>query len=260
MTALDTAATGMLAQQLNVEVIANNIANLNTTGFKRQRAEFQDLLYQNFNQIGADTSDTGTIEPTGVQVGTGVQTSAVYRIVEQGGITITENPLDLAIDGRGYFEVELPSGETAYTRAGAFQLSPNGEIVTSDGYIVQPGINVPPDATSISINPSGQVFVAIDGQVAPSQVGQFNVTTFPNAAGLEAIGGNLFLETPSSGSPTTGQAGNLGFGLILQGSLENSNVNVVQEITSLITAQRAYEMNAQVIEAADEMAQTATNI
>ena len=260
MSALETAATGMLAQQLNVEVIANNIANMNTTGFKRQRAEFQDLLYQNLDQVGSDTSSSGTIEPTGVQIGTGVETSAVYRIIEQGGITITDNPLDLAIDGRGYFLVELPSGDTAYTRSGAFQLSPDGDIVTGEGYLVQPGITVPDDATSISINSSGQVFVTTDNQVSPTQVGQFDLATFANPSGLEAIGGNLFLESNSSGTPTNGTAGSTSFGLILQGSLENSNVNVVQEITSLITAQRAYEMNAQVIESADEMMQTATNI
>ena len=260
MSALETAATGMLAQQLNVEVIANNIANMNTTAFKRQRAEFQDLLYQNLDQVGTDTSDTGTIEPTGVQIGTGVETSAVSRIMEQGGITITDNPLDLAIDGRGYFLVELPSGDTAYTRAGAFQLSPDGDIVTSEGYLVQPGITVPENATSISINPNGEVFVTVDNQTNPTQVGQFDLATFANPAGLEAIGGNLFLESNSSGSPTTGTAGSTSFGLILQGNLENSNVNVVQEITTMITAQRAYEMNAKVIESADEMMQTTTNI
>ena len=260
MGAMDTAATGMLAQQLNVEVIANNIANLNTTGFKRQRAEFQDLLYQNIQEVGTSTSTTGTIQATGIQVGTGVETSAVYRIMEQGGITITDNPLDLAIDGRGYFAVELPSGETSYTRAGAFQLSPDGDIVTADGYIVQPGVTIPPDATSITINGEGEVSVTIDGQVDAVQVGQLDLATFPNGAGLEAIGQNLFLETTSSGTPTVGTAGSLGFGLIRQGSLENANVNVVQEITSLITAQRAYEMNSQVIETADEMAQTATNL
>jgi flagellar basal-body rod protein FlgG len=260
MTALDTAATGMLAQQLNVEVIANNIANLNTTGFKRQRAEFQDLLYQNLEQIGTDTSNTGTIEPTGVQIGTGVEAAAVYRITEQGGITITDNSLDLAIDGRGYFTVEMPTGESAYTRAGAFQLSPDGDIVTSEGFIVGPGVTIPPDAKAITISSTGIVSVTIDGQVNPTQVGQLDITTFPNDAGLEAIGGNMYLESASSGTPTTGAAGDFGFGFILQGALENSNVNVVQEITALITAQRAYEMNSQVIQAADEMAQTATNL
>lgn len=260
MTALDTAATGMLAQQLNVEVIANNIANLNTTGFKRQRAEFQDLLYQNLEQIGTDTSNTGTIEPTGVQIGTGVEAAAVYRITEQGGITITDNSLDLAVDGRGYFSVEMPTGESAYTRAGAFQLSPDGDIVTSEGFIVGPGVTIPPDAKAIEISSTGIVSVTIDGQVTPTQVGQLDITTFPNEAGLEAIGGNMYLESASSGTPTTGTAGDFGFGFILQGALENSNVNVVQEITALITAQRAYEMNSQVIQAADEMAQTANNL
>ncbi|MEM7169539.1 MAG: flagellar basal-body rod protein FlgG [Pseudomonadota bacterium] len=260
MSSLSIGATGMLAQQLNVEVISNNIANMNTTGFKRQRAEFQDLLYENLVRVGSDSSDTGTIEPTGIQLGLGVEPAAVYRITEQGSLTITDNPLDLAINGQGYFLVETPTGETAYTRSGAFQLSPTGDLVTSDGYIVQPGITVPSDAVSISINASGQVFAEIDGQVNSSQVGQLEIANFANEAGLEAIGGNLFLETPASGQASVAAPGTAGFGTIQQGALEGSNVNVVQEITNLITAQRAYEMNSKVIESSDEMMQIATNL
>lgn len=260
MSALDIGATGMLAQQLNVEVISNNIANMNTTGFKRQRAEFQDLLYEDLVRVGSDSSDTGTIEPTGIQLGTGVEPSAVYRIMEQGSLQMTDNPLDLAINGTGYFQVEIPTGETAYTRAGAFALSPEGDLVTSDGYVVQPGITIPADATGISINTNGEVRAIIDGQITPTLVGQLELATFANPAGLDAIGGNLFLETPASAAPSVAAPGSPGFGAIMQGSLETSNVNVVQEITSLITAQRAYEMNSKVIETANEMEQVVSNL
>ncbi len=253
MRALDIAATGMLAQQLNVEIISNNIANMNTTAYKRRRAEFQDLLYQNQQPVGTTSSDIGTIVPAGVQIGLGVRTAAVYRVSEQGAISVTENPLDLAISGDGYFQVELPSGETAYTRSGALQLSATGEIVTADGYPVQPSIVVPTDATSIAVNSSGEVLVTIDGQVAPQNVGQLQIAKFANDGGLEAIGNNFFSETPASGAATTATPGTAGFGTILQGFLETSNVNVVQEITSLINAQRAYEMNSKVIQASDEM-------
>lgn len=253
MKSLDIAATGMLAQQLNVEVISNNIANMNTTGFKRRRAEFQDLLYQNQLRVGSTSSEAGTIVPAGVQLGLGVQPAAVYRIAEQGSMNITDNPFDLAISGRGYFQVELPSGETGYTRAGAFQLSADGDLVTPDGLVVQPGITIPNNASTVTINASGQVFVTIAGQVAPQQVGQLELATFLNQAGLEPIGDNLLLETPASGTPTVGTPASTGFGSMEQGALEASNVNVVSEITNLITAQRAYEMNSRVIEASDEM-------
>jgi flagellar basal-body rod protein FlgG len=242
MRSLNIAATGMLAQQLNVEVISNNIANMNTTGFKRQRAEFQDLLYQTEERVGSSSSDTGTIVPSGVQIGVGVKTAAVYRVSQQGNLTSTDNTYDLAIQGRGYFKISLPSGDTAYTRAGSFQLSPSGQLVTTDGYTVQPGITIPPDA------------------VTPQNVGQLELATFPNDAGLEAKGDNLMLETPASGTATTAVAGSPGIGTILQGFLETSNVNVVQEITNLITAQRAYEMNSKVIEASDEMMRTLTSM
>lgn len=260
MKSLDIAATGMLSQQLNVEVISNNIANMNTTGFKRRRAEFQDLLYQNQLRVGSTSSDAGTIVPAGVQLGLGVQPAAVYRIAEQGSMNITDNPFDLAISGKGYFQVELPSGETGYTRAGAFQLSADGDLVTPDGLIVQPGITIPNNASTVTVNATGQVFVTIAGQVAPQQVGQLELATFLNQAGLEPIGDNLLLETPASGTATVGTPASTGFGSIEQGALEASNVNVVSEITNLITAQRAYEMNSKVIQASDEMMQSVTQL
>ncbi|KLN60302.1 flagellar basal-body rod protein FlgG [Kiloniella spongiae] len=260
MRSLNIGATGMLAQQLNVEVISNNIANLNTTGFKRQRAEFSDLLYQNLRRVGTNSSDTGTVVPTGIQLGLGVKPSATYRITSQGEMNITDNSLDVAINGEGYFNVELPSGETGYTRAGALQLSPTGDIVTPDGYTVQPGINVPTNAVSISINSAGEVYVKLDGQVNAALAGQFDLAIFPNEAGLEAIGDNYFLETPASGAPTNGSPNSTGFGSILQGALETSNVNAVSEITNLITAQRAYEMNSKILTASDEMMRSVANL
>lgn len=253
MRSLSIAATGMLAQQLNVEVISNNIANMNTTGFKKRRVEFQDLLYQNNRPVGSTSSDIGTIVPAGVQVGLGVRTAAVYRISEQGNMALTDNSLDLAISGDGYFQVELPSGDTAYTRAGSFQLSAEGELVTADGYRITPSIVIPEDATDIAVNASGEVLVLLDGQVDPQNVGQMQLARFANEAGLEAIGDNFFKETPASGAATVSTPGSAGFGTILQGFLETSNVNVVQEITNLINAQRAYEMNSKVIQASDEM-------
>ncbi|WP_282607970.1 flagellar basal-body rod protein FlgG [Pelagibius sp. Alg239-R121] len=260
MRSLNIGATGMLAQQLNVEVISNNIANMNTTGYKRQRAEFNDLLYQNLRRVGSTSSDTGTVVPTGVQLGLGVKPAAVYRITEQGNISITDNPLDVAINGEGYFTIELPSGETGYTRAGAFQLSPNGDVVTPDGYVIQPGITIPINATSISINASGEVSVDIDGQVAPQVVGNIELATFPNPAGLDAIGDNTFLQTAASGQATVAAPASTGTGSLLQGALETSNVNVVSEITNLITAQRAYEMNSKVIQSSDEMMQSVVQL
>ena len=260
MKALSIAATGMLAQQLNVDVISNNIANMTTTGFKRQRPEFHDLLYQNFRRVGADSSDAGTIVPSGVQIGVGVKTASVYRITEQGGLISTDNTFDLAISGKGFFTVQLPNGDSAYTRAGTFQLSPEGEIVTADGFVVDLGVVIPEGAIDVSINPNGEVQVKIDGQVTPQNVGQLELVTFPNEAGLEAIGDNLLLETPSSGAPTTGTPGSQGFGTIQQGFLETSNINAVQSITDLITAQRAYELNSKVITASDEMMQAANQL
>lgn len=256
MRSLHIAATGMQAQQTNVDVISHNLANQTTSGYKTQRAEFQDLIYQDLRRVGTNSSDIGTIVPTGVQLGLGVKTAAIYRDTEQGTVKNTSGPLDVAIQGDGYFQVELPSGEIAYTRNGAFKLSPDGEIVTADGFIVQPAIAVPDDALEISINASGEVEVKIDGQIDPSNLGQLEVAKFINPPGLEAIGDNLFLESAASGDPILGIAGEEGFGSVLQGYLENSNVNPVTEITSLIVAQRAYEMNSKVITASDEMLQS----
>ncbi len=260
MRSLDIAGTGMQAQQTNVEVISNNIANMTTTGFKRRRAEFQDLMYQSLRRVGSTSSDAGTIVPAGAQVGLGVKTAAIYRINEQGNLTQTSNTLDMAIQGSGYFQVQLPSGQTAYTRDGTFGLSASGEIVTADGYVVAPGITIPSNATSVTVSNSGQVQATIAGQTATQIVGQLQLATFSNEAGLDAQGDNLFLQTEASGNPVTGNPSSTGFGSVMQGYVESSNVNVVSEITNLITAQRAYEMNSKVITASDEMLQTLTNL
>jgi len=260
MRSLDIGATGMLAQQTNVEVISHNIANMNTTAYQRRRAEFQDLFYQNMRRVGSDSSDAQTTVPTGVQIGLGVKTAAVYRITETGNLVMTENPLDLAINGEGYFQVELPSGDTGYTRAGSFQLDDNGDIVTADGYVVQPAINIPEDAIDITVNKSGEVYYSQDGSTALTNAGQLEMAIFSNEGGLIALGDNLFQETDASGAPTTGAPGADGFGMIEQGFLETSNVNAVEEVTNLITAQRAYEMNSKVIETSDQMLATLTNL
>jgi flagellar basal-body rod protein FlgG len=260
MRSLDIAATGMLAQQLNVEVISNNIANLNTTAFKRQRAEFQDLLYQSERRVGSNSSDTGTIVPVGVQIGSGVKAAAVYRLSTQGSLTNTNNPLDLAIQGKGYFQIQMPDGTTAYTRDGSLQLSPTGELVTADGYVVEPGITLPANTTAVTINANGQVLAQVAGTVAPQTVGQLQLASFPNEAGLQATGGNYLTETPASGTAVTGNPGATAFGTIQQGYLETSNVNIVSEITNLITAQRAYEMNSKVIQTSNDMESTLSQI
>ncbi|MDG5493885.1 flagellar basal-body rod protein FlgG [Niveispirillum sp. BGYR6] len=260
MRSLSIGATGMLAQQLNVETISNNIANMTTTGYKRQRAEFQDLLYQNQRRVGSTSSDAGTVVPSGIQVGTGVKAAAIYRINEQGNISPTGNTLDLAINGQGYFQVTLPNGDTAYTRAGSLQLNAQGTIVTGDGYQVVPGIVIPQNTVDITVNPNGEVLAKLDGQVAPQNVGQLQIANFPNTAGLEAIGGNLLLETPASGQAIAGNPGAPGFGRITQGAVETSNVNIVAEITQLITAQRAYEMNSRVISTTDQMMQSVSQL
>jgi flagellar basal-body rod protein FlgG len=253
MRSLNIAATGMLAQQRNVEVVSNNLANMNTTAYMRRRTEFQDLLYQNLRRVGTASSDAGTIVPSGVQLGLGVKLAAVYRIHEQGNLTATDNTFDLAVQGRGYFRVQLPTGEIAYTRDGTFQLNANGQIVNHDGYTVLPAITVPNNAVDVTVNQSGQVLVKLQGQVALSNVGQLQIANFPNEAGLNSVGGNLYLETPASGVPVTGNPASTGFGSILQGFLETSNVNPVEEISNLISAQRAYEMNSKVIKTSDDM-------
>ena len=260
MQALRTAATGMAAQQLNVEVISNNIANMNTVGFKKQRAEFQDLLYQTVQQAGAQSSDQGTIVPTGIQIGAGVKTGSVYRISTQGAMTATSNQYDLAINGRGYFQVLTPTGETAYTRAGNFSINDQGQLVTQDGYQVQPAISIAQDATNVTISQSGQVQVTQPGNPVPSVVGQLELASFMNEGGLSAQGSNLFLQTGASGAPVTGTPGQTGFGQLMQGYTEASNVDPVTEITALIVAQRAYEMNSKVISTADTMLGVANQV
>jgi flagellar basal-body rod protein FlgG len=260
MRSLDIAGTGMQAQNTNVEVISNNIANLSTTGFKRRRAEFQDLMYQSLRRVGSNSSDTGSLVPSGAQVGLGVKTAAIYRINEQGTLQQTSNSLDLAIQGHGYFQVTQPDGTTAYTRDGTFGLSADGTIVTADGYTVQPGLQIPAAALGVTINTNGQVQVTLQDQTAPTTIGQFQIAVFPNEAGLDAQGDNLFTQTAASGAPVAGNPGSTGFGTMMQGFIETSNVNIVSEITNLITAQRAYEMNSKVISAADEMMSTLTNL
>jgi len=260
MRALSIAATGMQAQQTNVEVISHNIANMNTTGYKRQRAEFQDMLYQNMERPGATSSASGNILPLGIQIGVGVRTDAIGRITEQGNIAQTGNPYDLAISGRGYIQVNLPSGQTAYTRAGNLAVNADGAIVTTDGYAIEPAITIPQEAISVQISRDGVVEVTLQDQTDPQQVGQIELAAFINPAGLEAIGDNLFLETPASGSANVDTPGSAGMGTLMQGYTETSNVNAVEEISSLIVAQRAYEMNARIITAADEMLQTTTQL
>lgn len=260
MRSLSIAATGMLAQQTNVDVISHNIANMNTTGFKRQRAEFQDLLYQYEQRPGAISSGNDARVPTGIQLGAGVKTGAVYRIEQQGALTQTGNRYDLAIEGRGYFPVTLPSGDTAYTRDGSFQLSDQGELVTAQGLVVQPGITIPPEAIDVVISQTGLVQVKTAGNPDLQQVGQIQLATFVNDAGLEARGDNLFLETAASGQPNLANPGDPGFGSLSQGYVEASNVNPVEEITALITAQRAYEMNSRVVKTVDEMLQTSSQL
>ncbi|MFD1333712.1 flagellar basal-body rod protein FlgG [Methylopila musalis] len=256
MRALYTASSGMAAQEANVELISNNIANLRTTGFKRQRAEFQDLLYQSMRRVGSTTSEAGTLLPTGVDIGSGVKLVATPRVMSQGTVAPTEKTYDLAIRGEGFFQIDLPDGRTAYSRDGSFELDATGQLVTADGYVVQPGITVPDNALSVTINSTGQVEATLQGQTAPQVLGQLQLARFVNKSGLEAMGDNLFLETAASGTPLVDNPGAEGFGTTLQAYLEQSNVNAVTEISDLISAQRAYEMNSKVISAADQMLQS----
>jgi len=260
MRSLNIAATGMQAQQQNVEVISNNIANMNTTAFMRRRTEFHDLIYQNLRRVGSTSSDAGTIVPSGVQLGLGVKMAAVYRIHEQGNLTSTDNTFDMAIQGNGFFQVQLPDGTIGYSRDGSLQLSPSGQIVTHDGNPLIPNITVDSNAIDVTINSTGEVLVKLQGSVTPSNAGQIQLASFPNDAGLESMGNNLYQQTPASGAPATGTPGSSGFGTMLQGFLETSNVNAVAEVSELISAQRAYEMNSKVIQTSDQMMSTLNQI
>ncbi len=250
--ALWVAKTGLEAQQTRMSVISNNLANVNTTGFKRSRASFEDLLYQNERQPGAASSQQTQL-PTGLMVGTGVRVVSTDKSFQQGNVLQTGNALDVAVNGRGFFEVLLPDGTPAYTRDGSFQINAQGELVTNAGYAVQPGIQIPDGAQSVSIGSDGTVSVQLAGQAQPVQVGQLSVTDFVNPAGLQARGENLYLETAASGPAQTGTPGLGGTGTLVQGALESSNVNVVEELISMIETQRAYEMNAKAISSTDQM-------
>lgn len=260
MRALHTAATGMMAQELNVQVISNNIANMRTTGYKRQRAEFQDLLYEHVSRVGTQTSAQGNILPAGIELGSGVKTVGTPRLMTQGELTQTGKDFDLAIRGEGFFKITMPDGSTAYTRDGSFELDNQGRLVNAQGNLLQPGITIPQNATSVTINTQGQVQVTVPGTTTPNTVGQIELSIFINKAGLQSIGDNLYVETPASGAPQNGNPTTEGFGNLQQGYLEQANVEAVTEISDLIAAQRAYEMNAKVITAADQMLQSTSNL
>ena len=255
--ALWAAKTGLDAQQTEMSVISNNLANVNTTGYKEDRAVFEDLLYQNQTQVGADTSQT-TQSPSGLNIGTGVEVVSTEKEYNQGSLTQTGNTLDVAIQGQGFFQVQMPDGTLAYTRDGTFQQNAQGQLVTSSGYVVQPGITLPQGAQSVTIGTDGTVTVLLPGQSTPTQVGQLQLANFINPAGLQAIGGNLLVQSASSGSPQTGTPGVNGLGTVAQGELESSNVDVVEELVNMIQTQRAYEMNSKAISTVDQMLQYAT--
>ncbi|MCA3445254.1 MAG: flagellar basal-body rod protein FlgG [Rhodobacter sp.] len=260
MKALQIAASGMSAQQMRVDVVSNNLANMSTSGYNARRAEFADLHYQQVTRPGTVNAQDGTVLPTGVQMGLGVRPAAVSVIVQQGSLLETGGELDLAVEGKGYIEVTLPSGTSAYTRDGGLKRSADGLIVTSDGYEVAPGITIPTDARSLSINAAGEVFAYFNDQVAPQQLGQITLATFANEKGLEAMGSNLYLETAASGPAAIAVPGEDGLGTLRQGYLEESSVDPVREVTELIKAQRGYELNAKVITAADEMLAATTQV
>jgi len=259
MRALFTAATGVGAQQLRVDVIANNLANANTVGFKRSRGEFQDLLYETLRPAGSRSS-LNTQVPAGIQIGEGTRVAAVKRLFMQGAIRQTENQLDLAIEGDGFFQVTQPNGEVAYTRAGALSLDSDGRLTTPDGFPIEPEITVPSDAISVAIGADGTVSVVQSGSTTSTELGSISLVRFPNSSGLSGIGRNLFVPTDASGDPEEGTPGELGLGTIAQGFLESSNVNVAEELVGMIIAQRAYEINARVIQTADHMLEFSNNL
>jgi flagellar basal-body rod protein FlgG len=254
-----TSATGMQAQELNINVIANNLANVTTSGFKKSRAEFQDLLYESLRPAGAASSQD-TIVPTGIQLGHGVRPAAVQKIFTQGDFENTQNELDWAIEGDGFFQIEIPNGETSYSRSGEFKLDADGRIVNPDGFPLVPEMTIPSDTISISVGMDGTVSVIQAGDAAPTEIGSIELARFVNPAGLRSLGKNLYARTEASGDEITGTPGENGFGTIAQGFLEMSNVSVVDEMVSMITAQRAYEINSKVIQTADEMLQLANNL
>lgn len=260
MNALQIAASGMSAQQMRVDVVSNNLANMSTTGYNARRADFADLHYQQLAKPGAVTAQDGTVLPTGVQIGLGVRPAAVSVVLAQGSLTETGGDLDVAIEGRGYLEVTLPSGASGYTRDGSLKRTGDGLIVTSDGYQVAPGLTIPSDAQSVSINANGEVYAYFGDRVEPELLGQLSLVGFTNEKGLEAMGSNLFLESPASGPAIVGTAGVDGLGTLRQGYLEESTVDAVREVTELIKAQRGYELNAKVITAADQMLSTTTQV
>ena len=254
-----SAATGMQAQTLNIDVISNNLANVATTGFKKSRADFQDLLYQTLRSPGV-ASSADTQVPTGIQVGTGVRPAAVQKMFTQGEFVHTQNELDMAIEGEGFFQVIQPNGETAYSRSGSFKLDNEGRVVTSDGFAMEPELTIPADSLAISVGIDGTVSVLLAGENQPTEIGNIELAQFVNPAGLRSIGRNLFMPSAASGDATTGTPGAEAFGNIAQGYLESSNVSVVDEMVNMIVAQRAYETNSKTIQASDEMLQTATNL
>jgi flagellar basal-body rod protein FlgG len=259
MRSLFTAATGMEAQKLNIDVIANNLANVNTTGFKKSRADFQDLMYQTLRTPGAPSGE-GTIIPSGIQVGLGVKPVAIQKIFLQGDFVQTGNNLDMVIEGNGFFQILTPDGTTAYSRAGAFKLDNDGRIVNSDGYPLEPNITIPTNAVNISISTDGKISVVQAGSSVPTEVGQIELAKFINPGGLISLGRNLFLNSEASGDAITGNPATNGMGTISQGFIENSNVNVVEEMVNMIVSQRAYEVNSKAVQASDEMLQVANNL
>lgn len=257
--ALWTAASGMQAQQLNIDVVANNLANVNTAGFKKSRADFEDLMYQTIKAPGAPSTTTTQV-PVGIQVGLGAKPASVTKIFTEGNINQTGNELDIAIEGRGFFQIQQPDGTTAYTRAGTFKKDSQGRVVTSDGYPMLPEVVIPSNATRINIGNDGTVSVLQPGQNAPTTVGNMVLAAFSNPSGLSSIGKNLFTETDASGTPTTGTPGQDGIGTVSQGYLEMSNVSVMEEMVNMIIGQRAYEVNSKAVQAADDMLQLANNL
>jgi flagellar basal-body rod protein FlgG len=259
LRALWSAASGMSVQQTNLDVIANNIANANTNGFQKSRVDFQDLMYQTVRLMGTK-NEAGNQVPTGVQIGLGAMLAASQKVFLQGDLEQTQNQLDVAIQGNGFIEVDMPSGTKAYTRAGSFKTDSQGRVCTSDGYLIDPNVTVPQNTTAISITSDGTISAQIANQTNPQQIGTIQLYSFPNPAGLSAMGQNLYQETEASGNPTSGTPGQNGLGTILQGYLEMSNVNIMEEMINLIVCQRAYEANSKTIQAADEMLQMANNV